>query len=270
LQYLFPSDRIKALPLKSNILSESLDHISNADVVVALPQLRNLLSRQNLPLPRQFIDIPGFYFSAFHPDIVAAKTKSNGTRFPTSYNSAIVLWGYLNGITPADVQRLFTKQVFAQLGYFDRWESSVARMQTAFEKCGLDFDRIYLPVKREGIFMHTVNHPKVSVLATMAKQIAERIEPGATFQNRDIPINDGLLNVEMWPVYPAVAHELAVPGAYTWRVERGTLIDGLANYIEYAYEKYTRSGIPASEFQITGIDRTHHDSVLSAHLGSRP
>ena len=61
LQYLFPSDRIKALPIKSNILNESLNRIRDADVVVALPQLKTMLSRQGLPLPRQFIDIPGFY-----------------------------------------------------------------------------------------------------------------------------------------------------------------------------------------------------------------
>lgn len=269
LQRLFPSDLVSAVPVNPSALKGGggglTKRIASADIVLGGDFAHTFLKRQNI-VPRHFLTIPRLYFSAFHPDIVGARIKSSGAGYPARYNSAICLWAFTNNIEPADASRLFNKHTFARLGYFNRWESSVAHMKTAFESTGFDFNRFFLAVKRDGIFMHTVNHPKVSLLIWMAKMLAVRIGHDKTVWNKEVFINDALGRVAIWPVYPEVAHELAMPGSYTWFVDKGKVIEGLRNYIEFAYDKYSRSGIDRADIEISGGGQAYLHSTLSATL----
>lgn len=152
------------------------------------------------------------------------------------------------------------------LGYLDRWDTSVARMKAAFDSCGLDFDRFFLATKRDGTFMYTINHPRISLLTWLAKLLAIRLGHDKSIWHKEIPISDALSRVAIWPVYPEVAHELALPGSYTWFVDRGQVIDGLENYIEFSYNQYSKSGIGAGDITIAGANQMHYQSVLSSAL----
>jgi hypothetical protein len=269
LQWIFPADQVSAIPYNPHVLKGGSDawaaRTASADIVMGGDFVEVFLKGKGV-VPRQFVKIPSLYFSAFHPDTVAAKLKSSGVRIRRPYHSAICLWAYSNRIEPADAVRLFSRKVFMPLGYFGRWEQSVARMKTAFGGCGLDFDRFYCAIKRDGIFMYTVNHPKVSLAIWLAKLLAIRIGHDQSVWRREILVSDALARVEIWPVYPEVAHELAVPGSYTWFVERAKVIEGLREYVEFAYANYSASGIKPDDVAVLGIDQALYQSVLSAEL----
>lgn len=267
LKWIFPSDQVSAVPFNPNVFkgdsSDLAKQIATADIVLGGDYVETLLKRQNV-IPRHFTTIPRLYFSAFHPDIVAAKVRSSGVRYPSRYNSAICLWAYSNSIEPTDASRLFTKNTFGRLGYFDQWDKSVTQMRSSFETNGLDFDRFFLAAKRDAVFMYTVNHPRVSLLIWIAKLLAVRIGHDKSVWGKEILISDALSRVEIWPVYPDVAHELAVPGSYTWFVDRGRVIEGLRDYIEFAYDKYSVSGIARDDIEMMGANQAYYQTVLSS------
>lgn len=267
LQRIFASDEISTVPFNPNTTKRSDEalsqQIASADVVIGSKAVVALLQRTGIT-PARFVRIPGLYFSAFHPDIVATHAPRAGQRF--AYNSAICAWAYNKGLEPRDALRLYNKRTFAALGYFDQWETSVSTMRSAFDGAGLDFDRFYLAVKREGAFMYTVNHPKGSMLTWLAKIVALELGADASVWRKDIVFADALARVEIWPVYPDVANELALPGSYTWMVDRGHVIDGLSQYVEYSYAKYAAAGIAPGALQMVGVDWAGYDAILGRAL----
>ncbi|MEW6133074.1 MAG: WcbI family polysaccharide biosynthesis putative acetyltransferase [Pseudomonadota bacterium] len=271
LQWLFPNDSVSPVPYNPHAFKGNTDalvgKIGTADIVLG-GEFVNAFLRQKKVGVDNFITIPGLYFSAFHPDIVAAKAKikATGGRYQSPYNSAIILWAYANSIEPADAVRLFSRKTFKALGYLDRWDASVARMKGAFDTAGLDFDRFFCAAKRDGVFMHTNNHPKARLLTWAAKLLAQRMGADQSVWRKEIQINDALSRVAMWPVYPDIAYEFALPGSYTWFVDRGAIVDGLREYVEYAYENYAKSGVAPADMQMVGVNQDAYQSVLSAAL----
>jgi hypothetical protein len=264
LQRIYWADEVQAVPLnpagKVERGAPFFKQIADADLVFGSKSLEALL-REKGKLPPNFVSVPAIYFSAFHPDVVRARA---GTEKRFSYNSAICAWAFNRGLEPAQALRLYTRRTFAELGYFERWDASVAHQRAAFESAGLPFDRFFLAVKRLGAFMHTVNHPNATVLAYLAKTLALAAGHEDSIWNREIVINDALSRVESWGVYPEVARELAVHGSYSWLVERGTLIEGLENYVEHAYRRYTEAGVQRGQLQMVGVNPQAYDAILSS------
>lgn len=267
LQRIFASDEISSVAFNPHAFkgSESAlsKQISQADIVLGSKHVRTLLKRAGLA-PSRFVTIPGLYFSAFHPDIVGVNAPLAGRHF--AYNSAICAWAFSRGLEPKDALRLYDKRTFAALGYFNRWDASVRTLRRAFEEAGLEFDRFYLAAKREGTFMYTVNHPKGSMLAWLAKMLAMELGADPSIWRRDIVFADALGRLEIWPVYPEVAGELALPGSYTWLVDRGRIIDGLPQYVNYAYSNYTGAGIAPGDLRLMGVDQVAYDAALTTAL----
>jgi len=98
-----------------------------------------------------------------------------------------------------------------ELFRLDAWDPSVARMCNDFKFCDLDFDQFFLRIKRQGVFMHSNVHAKLSPIVQLARQIAVKL--GATQQFVDEPIEellaDTLIFDAVWPVYPEVGDVLA-------------------------------------------------------------
>ncbi|HNC82430.1 MAG TPA: WcbI family polysaccharide biosynthesis putative acetyltransferase [Nitrospira sp.] len=269
LQWLFPDDRVSAQAFNPHVFKGDKDalvqRITAADIVLGGDFVETFMRRKLAPV-NQFITLPSLYFNAFHPDIVAAKNKATGERLPLRYNSAICLWAYAHGLDPTRTVGLFNTGTFKALGYLDRWAGSVARMQAAFAAANLDFDRFFCAVKRDGVFMYTMNHPRISLLTWLAKLLALRLGRNETIWRKDIPISDALGRVEIWPVYPEVAHGLAVPGSYTWFVERGRLVESLPDYVAYTFERYASTGVAPQDIEMMGADPAHYDRVLGAAI----
>jgi hypothetical protein len=162
--------------------------------------------------------------------------------------------------------RLFNRKTYAALGYFNRWPTSVAAMKESFDSAGLDFNRFYLGVKREGAFMHTVNHPKPPALVRLSKMLAIQAGADASVWNKEFHVNDGLGRVESWPVYPEVAHELGLPGSQSWLLNRGQTVEGFRAYVEYAYAAYAAKDVQPGQLEILTSSPERYDAVLGAAL----
>ena len=189
------------------------------------------------------IRFPELYFNAFHPDQVYAWTPDGllveGATGP--YNSAIALWAWQHGLNAQQATRLFTPEILGALGYHDRWQVSVDRLRHDFISFPhMDYRDFIIPLQRAGNFMHTINHPKITAVAQMARLLAKQIDP--TVDTESIPIEnmmvDGLFMASVsWSVYPSVANALGIKGAFMWKLEDHSVI-GLEEFVQRSFAKY--------------------------------
>jgi hypothetical protein len=188
----------------------------------------------------QILKWPQITFPAFHPDITLVNTRQSSIAvMGCVYNSMICFWGWFNHVPVDRVLRLFCAEVFKALGYFDFWDPSVVAMREAFEECDLDFDRFFQPVKRQGVFMHSNLHAKLSPILHISRQLGEKL--GADRRSLDEPLEnymgDPLIFDAVWPVYPEIGDCLGVPSGYRWKY-RETHCFSLRDYIERSYADY--------------------------------
>lgn len=198
------------------------------------------------------LEIPHINFYAFHPDLFYA-FRAPGVVTDMAYNSGIVAWGYRNRVEPDDVRRLFNCETFAGLGYLSCWDASVGPLHRVFTHCGLDFATFFMNVKRQGIFMHTVNHPRMETVIAFAKCIAMRLGAGPEIWERRLEIADAFASCQ-WPVYPEIGRYLAVPGEYDW-VEDGAHLD-LPQFIGKSFDHYRAAGIDPSALELNALPQT--------------
>lgn len=194
----------------------------------------------------KIIRMPSIVFSAYHPDMTYVRQREAPSSFLKSayglpYSSAIGYWAYARGLSAEAAARLFTKAVFETLGYFDRWNADVKSLRRAFENAGLDFAAFFLHVRSPAPFMHTPNHPNISVLVQMAREIA--LQLGANRRAVDAAVEralpDGLATGgSILPVYPEVAEALATRGSYIWKIGEGKYVTNLEEYLRMSFAAY--------------------------------
>lgn len=225
----------------------------DAIVVGAGPSLhfaRRLLDETGAR-PRLLI-IPEVVFDAFHPDLTYATVVSTGRMVEPWYQSAIGLWLFNRRIEPSVGARAFCETVYRALGYLDRWSGAVDHLRCRFKGTDLEphFPEFFLAIKRRGCFMHTLNHPKVHVLARLAELIARELGLQLSSPLAQGELDDGL-DSEVWPVYPEIAEVLGVPGAgYRWQSKARQLrIEGVSRYLGVTFRELLKQGIKPGEVQ---------------------
>lgn len=270
LQEIFPDDVFMPIPLPTLSGEEEernfVGRLEGADIWVS-NGLHELLDKYGLNSRVQLVRIPRIRFSGFHPDLVYAKQLSTNKLIDPHYNSAIVVWSYKNNIEIQKAKTFFNAENYWQLGYMSSWEPCVAGLKQLFKDTDVDFSEFFLGVRREGLFMYSLNHPKVQVLARLAKLIALRMGANKAVLEKRIDIDDGL-NEIIWPLYPELGDELALPSAYEWKVENGKWLIGVEAYLEFAYANYTNQGIRPDDLEAVGIDKDLYDRVLGSQAGA--
>lgn len=187
--------------------------------------------------------IPNIVFRAFHPDLINAQ-KIDGS-YLSPVQSKIAIWSFINQVEAKQAAKLFNKNSFEELGYYDEWTMSRIKLESQFLNSDLseeDFMKFYLSVKRTGIFMHSHNHPKIETIIQLGKIIAEKLNISKLPYDREIRLHDGLQHF-ICPVYPEIANELSLEGSYIWRIEEGKEIHGVLPYLNYLYEYYEKNKI---------------------------
>lgn len=211
------------------------------------------------------LTFPELYFDAFHPDVVYA-WHSDGSLVEGAtgpYNSAVALWAWRRGLSISATIGLFNERVFEALGYHNRWNSALARLQSDFASHKhLDSRSFVQPLRRSGCFMHTVNHPSVSAISRMARLLAEQLTPSTPVDS--VPLEslmiDSLLNASfVCAVYPSVANALGFAGDFRWKKEDHSVID-LEDFVEDSFSKYEVSQ-PVS-IHCEALSWPIYDSVL--------
>jgi Polysaccharide biosynthesis enzyme WcbI len=269
MQALFPADAVAAvaMPESAVAVTEFAGHLAATDVWVGH---FDLVERPELAaafVGKQIIKIPHIAFDAFHPDMCYARIAPTDSLVTPHYNSRLVVWSYRHRIEPDDAIRLFDEEVFARLGYFDRWDAAVRHLRWLLEFCGLEFDRFFLRIKRTGNFMYSQNHPRGHVLTALAKLAALKMGEPDSILDVEIDVVDALADLDIWPVYPYVGERLGVPTSYRWR--RSGRIYGLRELIEDSYATYARLDIDPDALSMdrigTFIDDATMDRVLAEH-----
>lgn len=271
LNLLLPGDAVRGLQLDTSGGGgpELLDAVRNADVWIhAAPE--SFLQEHGLARPGlQCLGLPLVFFNAFHPDVCPLRQISTGKEYlEPGYHSVIAAWAWQHGLLPHEVAPLFNTPTFAALGYFDRWQASVAYQRRLFEDAGWaqEFPRFFLEIQRTGCFMHSINHPRVHVLVRLAKMLASHLGAGDEAWERDVVVHDNL-TIVTWPLYPPVADCLGLGGGgWHWRFydERHA---GITAMVEAAYSAYARQNLGRADVEIGGFDAALLDRVLAPQCG---
>ena len=88
--------------------------------------------------------------------------------------------------------------------------------------------------------MHTVNHPRVSAMAQMARVLGNQIDSTVITEECAIEgmMLDGLFMASVyWSVYPSIANSLGIKGAFLWKREDHSVI-GLEQFVHESFQKY--------------------------------
>jgi hypothetical protein len=271
IQRFYPTHEVIPVPLNPRALNRNINperlarRLNRASLVFGNRFVFDYMT-DNAIRTDHFTGIPGLYFKAFHPDVISAQIKPSNRRFLRANHSAICLWGYKNGLAPEVTHSLFNKRVFRALGYLNQWESSVLRLKTSFDTEQIDFNKFISSVKREGIFMHTPNHPRISALICLAKLASSKAGLEEPIWHRELLLNDAFSQIESWPVYPDIANEYALHGSYDWFLDQSSFISGLQNFIDHFYQQYKESGVPPKMISMNTIDESKLGEVLSAEI----
>jgi hypothetical protein len=212
---------------------------------------------------------PAFSFTGFQPDQLYF--YGPGGKLPLNSfgqtQSALITACFANGIAEERVEALFNTFIFEKLGYFAEYNKArefLVRMSAA---AGYDLERYFQEWQAEGSFMHTVNHPSIRVIATLARDAAAK----AGLVKADTPVPkiryDALQTVERWPVYPPLAKRLSINGEFRFSIrpaiakpERKTM--SLREFIAECYALY--APFPKAVFDQSSIRRARN--VLAAEV----
>ena len=186
-------------------------------------------------------EIPQLLFGAYHPDLCTA--TSNGqvvTTVTDAYNSIICLAGYQRGLSVDETKNLFRSQIYEQLGYFDHWTIEKEKTYVDFEGYGFDLKPYFSNWGRYNAFMYSINHPKIRCLFDLALMITQA--RGKTI--RHIPSEyhpyDNLQNGSIFPIYPEIALQYGVEGAYLFKFPSINKLCDLHQFIQSSYSSYDR------------------------------
>ncbi len=175
--------------------------------------IRDLRARPNVRA------IPTIAFAAYHPDVVSVGVQDMATlqglvSGPMGHShSAVTLYAYLAGFSPAQALNLFSERVFERLGYYEFWNEAVASLRKLGVEADYDLDADIARWSRGGCFMHSTNHPKLVVMADIARGLLRKA--GIPFETCDLEsfLPDEGAGMGSWPVYPEIAQHYGVPGS---------------------------------------------------------
>jgi hypothetical protein len=190
---------------------------------------------------------PSISFPAFHPDMTYLRGQQKGkaaaetvTNEMVMYHSAIILTGYVSGLSSDEIVDLFRTEIFAKLGYFDVWTSSRKELLAAGAAAGMPLGALFEQWLRRGCFMYSMNHPRLHVMADVTRALLTQSGLPIVSQNVASYLDDPLRLMSIWPVYPGIAERLGLFGDYMFM--KGLLEGGMSlkEFIERSSERYAR------------------------------
>ncbi|WP_410209863.1 GSCFA domain-containing protein [Aquirhabdus sp.] len=159
--------------------------------------------------------LPIVIFNAFQPDCVHIHREGYHVPSPIGpYGSSLAFYSWKNGFSPEKTISLYNPDVYEALGFFDYWDASVAWLNNEWERCGIPLGDHIANWSKRGCWMHTMNHPKLFVLADVARAALAR-EGISTLPYVEDYIKDDLGSLTAWPVYPEIGRALGMKPEFT-------------------------------------------------------
>ncbi len=161
---------------------------------------------------------PRVWFNAFHPDLVYVAHTPAAVAPPMGMcHSSLVLYGWHRALSVAQTAKLFCDPVFERLSFFRSWDAAKRALLEEGECVGFPLGALFDGWARSGAFMHSCAHPALSVVADIARGLARRAELSVALDAPEYYLNDPLLNLGVWPIYPEIADRLGCAGSYAFK-----------------------------------------------------
>ena len=214
-----------------------------ASRLVLLPQARqmaqDLIGAQALA-QRIAIDVPGFFFSGYHPDCCYIRSRKGypvNTRFG-AYHSLIALVAWRMGLSVAQAAALYNGRTYAAAGYLDLWDKQRQLLVASFATAGIDIAADVLRWSRRGCFMHTFNHPHVACLFDVARAIAPQLDTRVV--DFPTPPGDTLSDNAIFPCYPEIAANAGTRGSLLFKLSKRDEVVDLEGFLTLSFYTYER------------------------------
>ncbi len=218
---------------------------------------------------------PSITFQAFHPDLIYLLDETQGyaqLHGPQGpYHTALGVFAYRKGLSLEEANALFNRNVMEAVGYLDMWDSAASELiDYAKLNFAMDLSFELLTWARRGVFMYSSVHPKDFVLFDVAKKLFAKVGlPARELDFEYYSIRD-LARREIFPIYPAIAERLGVPGSYLFKLPNLQLSAGvgdflnLPQYLSACYKIYQSS--KPSQLRHPRIDNWLSDEATSEML----
>ena len=225
------------------------------DRIVVAPRVEPMLGF-DLRGRDDVIRVPHVRFHGFHPDLVYMGASSGLAKGAIGeFHSALVYAAFRSGLDEAAAAALFREDVFAELGYLDSWQVCREQLERDFSEQDFDVRESFVRWSRTGAFMHTINHPKIGVLADVARLVLRRagIEP----REAGMVPHDGLAKGPVFPVFPPIGARLGIRGSYLFKQGGGYAVLDLDEYVAASYRIYREAvgAKPANKSFLPVIER---------------
>lgn len=93
---------------------------------------------------------------------------------------------------------------------------------------------------RSGPFMHSVNHPKITVQLDIARMLLSRT--GLQIMESGIIPHDNLTNGPVFPLYPEIGARLGVAGSYNFKGGGSYRAKDLKQFVSESFTVYRSAG----------------------------
>ncbi|MBD8621591.1 GSCFA domain-containing protein [Pseudomonas sp. CFBP 13727] len=222
-------------------------------------------SSPNDPIPSRILSIygeykskirliPNIYYALYHPDIIYVQNDSGNIKGPMGeYHSGLILFAWKQSLSLGQTADLFTRDVYAHVGYFEHATSSANLLLETGINVGIPLDHLLERWRFKACFMHSMNHPKLNVLADIARAVLIR-EGMSYIPGVEQYMEDSLALHPCWPVYPDIAAVYGIEGSYFFKqvTDRSSskpkmidLNELIAQSFEI-YDKYEKSSLNSS------------------------
>lgn len=216
------------------------DALTSCDVIFVQTRYGFDALKQSFPeLVGKAIAYPLVHFPGFHPDMTYVR-DSEGNLVETllsRYNSKLTLAAYVNGLEVERAVSLFASEVFDAAGYFSAWAGATSMLATEYEQSDIDLGDSLSRWARRGCFMYTMNHPRLLVLADIARAMLEKAGQPVRTMRPETYAKDSLQELVIWPVYPEIAAIYGLEGDYCFKPQNGRVID-LEQMVRGSYASY--------------------------------
>jgi hypothetical protein len=195
--------------------------------------------------------LPTLVFTGFHPDQIYVHDRAKGDAMINGpigpYHSALAFFGYRAGLPAEAALRLFNREVFDTVGYFDVWNGATEALLKEGQRFSLDFREDLLRWTRRGCFMYSSIHPKPFVFFDFARRLMEKAGvPMKPVNFEDYAVDD-LVRGAVYPVYPEIGEFYGFRGSYVFKAPEhapGGLNIGdfwdLHGFVRESYRFYAR------------------------------
>ncbi|GEP08829.1 WcbI family polysaccharide biosynthesis putative acetyltransferase [Methylobacterium gnaphalii] len=250
------------------------DHVfSHFFWLASFPGGNTLDLQRKLPRLRMF---PVVVFPAFHPDMIYVgdiaslrlSALVHGPLGPS--HSAIALFGFLEGLSIEETLGLYDGAVFERLGYHRAWDEGTAHLLMAAREVGFGLETELTRWQRRGCFMHDSNHPKLHVLADIARRLAVEAGLGPLDLAAEDYLPDLLVEEALWPVYPAIAAHYGVKAQPLFRAKavrgRPPRLYNLKGFVTESFARYAQ--VPREQLGAERITAWRADPGIRALFAS--